>query len=757
MSLPIYNNPIINLANQEEIELDKDIILYTDIERFKIFLSKFKKTLKFALDIETTSYKFKTDGSIDLVTCGGLDPFLNDIRLIQVAIPTGSHLECDSILVIDLGGVTKSYPSREEAALLKEFWKIFKERLANPEVEVLGHNLKFDLTTLQVKLQGKLLFSSLRDTMLLSQIMWSGVGITKVGKSESRKERGIKGFHSLKLLAQRVLDLEVDKTEQTSDWAVPILSSSQINYAAKDVRILFPIYHKLKQLVIDAKLAYSVYAELLALPAFIQMEYTGYFIDKETLLDNLEKYERESEKCVKIWHQYAPESLPIQKTDKDIVPFFKKLGIEIEKCAKQDLAYLNHPAGNALLEYRSLKKSIDYLKSVLKKVETSEGYQLGCRIRTRFTQIATNWRTASSGKLSGTNFTNGKKATVDAPLAMNLQQIPNLSSSQKEKGLPNIRNMFTVPKGYKLIIADLSQAHSRIAAQMFKDKTQLGIYNEGKDGHLLMATKLLEAEGIKLKFEEVLKIYKEAKHKEGELTELENKIIYKRQEGKTGFYSFLNQAGAATMQQSFKAYGMDVDLEYCETLKKALREVYSGLYLGIKEYMKKVNSGALINFEKYKDLEGNSIKGDYGVIYGAECKLYAGNRSRNFCLRTKGSYSYEDTQTGKTVKVPTYDVAFTDSISFMWLSTEATIMKVSLGELYQEFNKEENKKWCATLVNFVHDQLDVEVKEEYAEEVALLVRNVIKKNMENFIDCIPVEEDGTDHRKWIGDRMTDLH
>lgn len=757
MNLPIYNNPTLNLANIQNNLINEDIVLHTDLIKFNSFLTRFKQTLMFAIDIETTAYRFKTDGTIDLITCGGLDPFLNDIRLIQIGLPNGTHQECSEILIIDLGGVTKEYPSRETAELLVQFWNILRERLANPEVEVLGQNLKFDLTTLNVKLQGTLKFSGLRDTMLMSQILWSGIGITKVGKSESRTERGIKGFHSLKLIAQRLLDTEIDKSEQTSDWSIPILSSTQINYAANDVRILFPIYHRLKQKILLAKLSYSCKAELDALPAFIQMEYTGYYICKETLLKNLEQYEREAEKCKEIWHQYAPPEIGIQKTDKDIVPFFCGIGIDIKKCAKSDLAYIDHPAANALLEYRSLKKSIDYLTSTLKRIETSESANLGCRLRTRFTQIATNWRTASSGKITGTDFKTGKKKSIDTPLCMNLQQIPNLSSTQKDKHLPNIRNMFAVPQGYKLIIADLSQAHSRIAAQMFKDATQLGIYNEGKDGHLLMATKLLEAEGIKMTFEEVEAIYKEAKKKGDNLTELENKIKYKRQEGKTGFYSFLNQAGAATMQLSFKGYGMDVTLEYCKTLQLALREVYAGLYNGIKQYMNSVNKGTTVNFKHYTDLEGKPLVGDYGIVYGAECKLYEGNRSRNFCIRTRSHYEYEDKQTGKMVKVPKYDVAFTDSISFMWLSTEATIMKSSLGDLYKEFNKEENKVWDAKLVSFVHDQLDVEVREEYAEEVALLVRETIKKNMEAFIDEIPVEEDGTDHRKWIGDRMTDLH
>jgi len=756
MVLPFYRNYILELCDEDTTVLNPQIILHSDTVRFRNFLKELKNSTLIGIDCETTAFKFKLDQSFTLIANGALDPFQADLRLLQVG------LDSKEVLIIDFGGVHKTIPTKEESLLLREFFMILKERFANPEVQILGHNLKFDLTVLNTKLGGNLFLTKLRDTMLMSQIYWSGVGVKKVGKSEDRSQRGAKGFHSLGKLAER-LDIEIDKHEQLSDWSLPLLSNSQLNYAAKDVLVLFPIYQKLYEAIIHEGLGYSVLAELEALAAFVSMEFNGYPVCKETLLDYLEKYEVVSAECVAIWESYAGD-LSIQKTDKDIVPFFSKtLGIEINKCAKEDLAPLNHPCANALLEYRSLKKSIDYLKSVLKKIETSEQANLGTRIRTRFTQIATNWRSSCTGNVTGTSFTTGKKQRTELPLGINLQQIPNLSSSQKAKGLPNIRDVFKAPEGYKIIIADLSQAHSRIAAQIFRDSTQLAIYNEGKDGHLLMASKLLEMEGIKMSFEEVTNIYKEAKRKDPKyLTDLENKILYKRQEGKTGFYSFLNQAGAATMQMSFKQNGMSVTLEYAETLKMALRDVYEGLYKGITQYLRKVNTppeqgGIEYNFSRFTDITGTPIEGDYGVIYGAECLLYKGNRSRNYCMKYKGKYEYIDKKTGVKKTETTYQVAFTDAISFMWLSTEATIIKKALGDLYIEFNKEENKKWGARLINFVHDQIDVEVKEEYAPEVATLVGSVIKKNMEVFIDAIPVEEADVDYLKWIGQSMGDLH
>jgi DNA polymerase I-like protein with 3'-5' exonuclease and polymerase domains len=689
-----------------------------------------------------------------MITNGALDPFQNDVRLLQIGLDTGE------VGIIDFGGISKRVPSPEEQELLLSFFSILRSHLASDKIEVLGHKLQFDFTSLQVSFGGDLVFDRVRDTFLMSKIYWSGVGIKKVGKSENRSERGVKGFHTLGKLCER-LDIEIDKTQQLSDWSAPILSNAQINYAANDVRVLFKVYDRLRKKILEDKVGVSVKAELAFLPALCSIQYNGYPVSRKKAESALAEYQSELDACIRTWREYAGD-LDIQKTKLDMLPFFQSLGIELESTAKEHLALIDHPAAKALLEYRGLKKSVDYLVSTLKKAEVSEQCGFGFRLRSSYNQIATSWRTSSTGKITGTNPNTGRRQTTDLPLAMNLQQIPNLSDSQGKKHLSNIRGVFAAPEGRKIIIADLSQAHSRIAAQMFKDKTQLSIYNEGKDGHLLVATKLLEVEGYKHTFDEVLKFYSDAKKKpHDEWSDFEKQIKYKRDQGKTGFYSFLNQAGAKTMQLSFKGYGIDVSEEFCKTLIYILRETNEVLYKGIMETMSVVNlppseGGQQYNFEHFTDSDGKPIPGDYGVVYGLPCEKFGGSRSRNFCLKTKRTNEFIGYD-GKKKKVTRYEVAFTDTISFMWLSTEAIIMKLSCGEIYTEINKPSNAKWEAKLINMVHDQVDLECSEEYALEVATMVGTIIKKNLELFITDLPVEESGTDYANWIGQSMGDLH
>ncbi|HEY9775238.1 MAG TPA: ribonuclease H-like domain-containing protein [Planktothrix sp.] len=52
--------------------------------------------------------------------------------------------------------------------------------------------------------------------------------------------------HSLKDLVKELLGIELDKTDQMSDWARTDLSDTQLEYAANDVRVLIPIYKKLE-------------------------------------------------------------------------------------------------------------------------------------------------------------------------------------------------------------------------------------------------------------------------------------------------------------------------------------------------------------------------------------------------------------------------------------------------------------------------------------------------------------------------------
>lgn len=76
-----------------------------------------------------------------------------------------------------------------------------------------------------------------------------GINATPVfcTKIASKLSRTSTDKHSLKALVKEFFGVDLNKDEQTSDWAVETLSSSQIEYAAGDVLYL----HKLKDILVE--------------------------------------------------------------------------------------------------------------------------------------------------------------------------------------------------------------------------------------------------------------------------------------------------------------------------------------------------------------------------------------------------------------------------------------------------------------------------------------------------------------------------
>lgn len=100
--------------------------------------------------------------------------------------------------------------------------------LEDPAVRKLFHNAMFDLRFLVSTWD--LLPTSVRCTKVASKIMWPG----DVGRQ------------SLKALTRHLLNVDLDKTQQTSDWSSSTLTSEQIAYAADDVLYLIPLLQELE-------------------------------------------------------------------------------------------------------------------------------------------------------------------------------------------------------------------------------------------------------------------------------------------------------------------------------------------------------------------------------------------------------------------------------------------------------------------------------------------------------------------------------
>lgn len=96
---------------------------------------------------------------------------------------------------------------------------------------------------------------------------------TKIG---SKLVRTYTDRHGLKDLTRELLNIELDKTNQTSDWAQLDLTDEQIEYAANDVRMLLPLYKKVRELLVRENrlaLAEQLYR---ALPAICELDLLGW-------------------------------------------------------------------------------------------------------------------------------------------------------------------------------------------------------------------------------------------------------------------------------------------------------------------------------------------------------------------------------------------------------------------------------------------------------------------------------------------------
>lgn len=212
-----------------QILLDGDHVLIKTQKALKEHLPAIQRANVVALDTETT----------------GLDPLRSRVRLLQIGTAEGTY-------VIDLFEL----PLEKLGAICD--W------LAAPRPIKILHNAKFDakmiLHHLGVPIGG------IFDTMLASQVI-SG------GNPEHR--------HNLYEVTKRYLGVELDKTEQTSNWEGQ-LNTRQLAYAAKDVQVLLPLHQTLVAKLEAADLQAAAEAEFAAVMPISRVELNGLTYDQPT-------------------------------------------------------------------------------------------------------------------------------------------------------------------------------------------------------------------------------------------------------------------------------------------------------------------------------------------------------------------------------------------------------------------------------------------------------------------------------------------
>ncbi len=335
-----------------------------------------------------------------------------------------------------------------------------KPILENPEIQKIGHHLKYDAHVLEnhgIHLQGWYF-----DTMLASYVLNS-----------------VATRHGMDDVSRLYLSHLTTTYEQVAGKGVKQKTFNQIeieiaaHYAAEDAHVTYRLYE-----VLDEKL--RKHPELLNLLHNIEMpvarvltimEENGIELDLSFLdqlgVDFANTIQDLENQIIEI----AGESFNVSSPKQVGEVLFDKLGLKGGKktstgqysTSESVLEKIDHPITGLILEYRGLSKLKSTYTDGLLKQANDESH----RVHTSYHQALT-----ATGRLSSTD--------------PNLQNIPVRETIGRQ-----IRKAFVAPKGRILLAADYSQIELRLMAHFSQDAALVDAFNNGQDVHRRTASEVL--------------------------------------------------------------------------------------------------------------------------------------------------------------------------------------------------------------------------------------------------------------------------
>lgn len=163
-----------------------------------------------------------------------LNSFKGDITIDTETL--GLNIKRDRLCLIQLRNESnkKVYLIKFDKDISPANSKNIKSLLENKSLTKIFHYARFDMAVLKENLN----------------INVRNVFCTKIA---SKLTRTYSSKHGLKDLVKEILNIELDKTEQTSDWSQKKLTKQQIQYAMNDVIYLSDLKKNLEAKLIEAK------------------------------------------------------------------------------------------------------------------------------------------------------------------------------------------------------------------------------------------------------------------------------------------------------------------------------------------------------------------------------------------------------------------------------------------------------------------------------------------------------------------------
>lgn len=358
-------------------------------------------------------------------------------------------------------------PGRSESiATLEEFRELF----ARPDIEKVGHNLKYDLGVLAwcgVPVSGPFF-----DTMLAHVLVTPDQKHTMDVLSEK-----LLGYTPIPFSeVQGKKEVAVGEQMNMFDEIAPAVDLKKLaDYAAEDADVTWQLAGKLRPMLAEQsqeKVFFQIECPLL--PVLVAMEREGIALDKAVLEDMGERLAVEIESLDKKILEQAPKPFNLNSPKQLGEILFEEMQLvakpkktatgqyKTDEAVLQTLAH-DHQIVADILEYREATKlKSTYVDALPGAVHPKTG-----RVHTTFMQLVT-----ATGRLASNH--------------PNLQNIPVRTEMGRE-----VRKAF-VPRdeNFVLLSADYSQVELRVMAEISGDHGMREAFGQGLDIHLATAAKV---------------------------------------------------------------------------------------------------------------------------------------------------------------------------------------------------------------------------------------------------------------------------
>lgn len=696
----------------------EDFIITPASDGYKDFLKQWVKAPYFTLDCETT--ESTRSGRLG----NGLDAFAGQIRLIQIGLPD------NKVLIVDL------FKDNTE-----QFMPVLKRTLWDEKQSVVGQNLYFDL--LFLRCQFGLLARSVRDTRVLSIVLWCGIKYYR---------------HGLADIYKRLFNEDLSKEQQTSDWGQPELSNTQLNYAAWDVVATNKIYRRLCKKIEEYNempdingqpCQYSLrevaIIECECIPAFVETAYNGMPVNIEKALEMEATYEfaihdlfkpvqdklnlpfsaNPAKLAIAIWKEYGVWLLEEDKDadfdDEDDEDDEKIKITQLNLFAQEPLPEippgfkLSTSSANLFHYYtlsqeedllrislvRSIKKCYDTIQKLRLSAQQNDGYA-----KTRYNPLGS---TGTGRSTSGGD----KKGTLES---LNLQNIPNVIEHEllKTYNLPQTRDCIIAPQNTKLSIIDLASSHSRYMAYLTDCPVLLSTFNM-KDSHLLMTATVFQY--TKDPSMTVEKLIERGGKKDPEIAAI-------RALAKTCFYLSFNVGGANRLQAVLAKAFETVDIETCKTFVNAFRETYPSVATWQRNLVRLASKNVIEVKVTLKN--GGKFTQHYCQFRTPDGRLFHG-----------AAFPEEKTNKKQGTTYTVYEAKVSDLTSVHLISPEALNMKKAMKRIFDLKHTSVHGQYFKA-VNMTHDELNHVVDDSTEGQLANLeIYKIISETFQESLHHIP--------------------